>query len=114
MWSVFLNLRKDQQDLLNLPKDIVVRREIDASGRHIMKINDEIVTLNRLKEIMTVLGNIHQQNDSMTLMDKSYYLNFVDQVDEKKISALMHTYLLKRSYFLDKKKAFEQLKNKKG
>ncbi|MFA5471059.1 MAG: DNA repair protein RecN [Acholeplasmataceae bacterium] len=110
----FFELRKDQQDLLNLPKDIVVRREIDASGRHIMKINDEIVTLNRLKEIMTVLGNIHQQNDSMTLMDKSYYLNFVDQVDEKKISALMHTYLLKRSYFLDKKKAFEQLKNKKA
>ncbi len=110
----FFELRNDQQELLGLPKEIIVRREIDASGRHVMKINDDIVTLNKLKEIMSILGNIHQQNDSMTLMDRSYYLSFVDQVDQSKIDELMHAYLLKRSTYLDKKKAFEHLKNKKA
>ncbi len=107
-------LREDQQILLDLPKEIIVRREIDGNGRHVMKINDEIITLNKLKDVMAILGNIHAQNDQMTLMDKSYYLSFVDQVDQHKIDELLHRYLLKRSHYLEKKKSFENLKNKKA
>jgi DNA repair protein RecN (Recombination protein N) len=86
-------LPKDKQEQLGLDEEITVRREIDSNSRHVMKINDEVVTLNRLKEVMSILGNIHSQNDSMTLFDRGYYLTFIDQVDQKK--------------------AFEQLKNKK-
>ncbi|MCD4827056.1 MAG: DNA repair protein RecN [Acholeplasmataceae bacterium] len=102
-----------QQDLLGLNQTIMVRREVDANGRHLMKINDETVTLNRLREIMLTLGNIHQQNDTLTLIDKSYYLNFIDQVDQQKIDTLLNAYLIKRSDYLDKKNAFHTLKNKK-
>ena len=107
-------LREDQQILLDLPKEIIVRREIDGNGRHIMKINDEIITLNKLKDVMAILGNIHAQNDQMTLMDKSYYLSFVDQVDQHKIDEFLNQYLLKRSHYLEKKKSFDNLKNKKA
>jgi len=106
-------LPKDKQELLGLDEAITVRREIDSNSRHVMKINDEVVTLNRLKEVMSVLGNIHSQNDSMTLFDRSYYLTFIDQVDQKKVDELLNHYLIKRSKYLDQKKAFEQLKNKK-
>lgn len=102
-----------QQELLGLNQFITVKREVDASGRHQMKINDETVTLNKLREIMLTLGNIHQQNDSMTLFEKSYYLNFIDQVDQHKIDELLNTYLIKRSDYLDKKSSFATLKNKK-
>ncbi len=102
-----------QQDLLGLNQTIMVRREVDANGRHLMKINDETITLNRLREIMLTLGNIHQQNDTLTLIDKSYYLNFIDQVDQHKIDTLLNAYLIKRSDYLDKKNAFHTLKNKK-
>ena len=107
------HLPKDKQELLGLDEEIIVRREIDANSRHVMKINDEVVTLNRLKEVMAVIGNIHSQNDSMTLFDRSYYLTFIDQVDSKKIDELLNHYLIKRSKYIDQKKAFEQLKNKK-
>ena len=107
------HLPKDKQEMLGLDEEITVRREIDANSRHVMKINDEVVTLNRLKEVMSILGNIHSQNDSMTLFDRSYYLTFIDQVDSKKVDELLNHYLIKRSKFLDQKKAFEQLKNKK-
>lgn len=107
------HLPKDKQEILGLDEEITVRREIDANSRHVMKINDEIVTLNRLKEVMSILGNIHSQNDSMTLFDRSYYLTFIDQVDSKKVDEHLNHYLIKRSKFLDQKKAFEQLKNKK-
>lgn len=106
-------LPKDKQEMLGLDEIITVRREIDANSRHVMKINDEVVTLNRLKEVMSILGNIHSQNDSMTLFDRSYYLTFIDQVDSKKVDELLNHYLIKRSQYLDQKKAFEQLKNKK-
>jgi DNA repair protein RecN (Recombination protein N) len=107
------HLPKDKQEILGLDEEITVRREIDANSRHVMKINDEVVTLNRLKEVMSILGNIHSQNDSMTLFDRNYYLTFIDQVDSKKVDEHLHHYLIKRSKFLDQKKAFEQLKNKK-
>ncbi|AUD64696.1 DNA repair protein RecN [Tenericutes bacterium MZ-XQ] len=107
------HLPKDKQEILGLDEEITVRREIDANSRHVMKINDEVVTLNRLKEVMSILGNIHSQNDSMTLFDRNYYLTFIDQVDSKKVDEHLNHYLIKRSKFLDQKKAFEQLKNKK-
>ncbi len=106
-------LPKDKQEQLGLDEEIIVRREIDSNSRHVMKINDEVVTLNRLKEVMSILGNIHSQNDSMTLFDRGYYLTFIDQVDQKKVDELLNHYLIKRSKYLDQKKAFEQLKNKK-
>ena len=106
-------LPKDKQEQLGLDEEITVRREIDSNSRHVMKINDEVVTLNRLKEVMSILGNIHSQNDSMTLFDRGYYLTFIDQVDQKKVDELLHHYLIKRSKYLDQKKSFEQLKNKK-
>jgi len=106
-------LPKDKQEQLGLEEEITIRREIDSNSRHVMKINDEVVTLNRLKEVMSILGNIHSQNDSMTLFDRSYYLTFIDQVDAKKVEELLNNYLIKRSKYIDQKKAFEQLKNKK-
>src|SRR5690554_3000645 len=110
----YFRLTKEQSEFLELPEHISITREIDASGRHQMKINDENITLNKLKEIMEVIGSIHQQNDSMTLMDKSSYLDFIDQVDQTKVNQYINQYLIKRSSYIEKKKAFESLKHKKN
>jgi len=107
-------LNKTQMENLDLPETIEVEREIDQNGRHQMKINGQITTLAKLKEVMLAIGSIHSQNDTMTLFDKSYYLNFVDQVDQQKIDELTNSYLMKRSHYLDQKKKFDSLKNKKS
>lgn len=106
-------LNEALQKQLSLPETIVVRREVDGMGRHVMKINDEGVTLQTLREQMKAIGNLHQQNDTLSLMDRQSYLSFLDQSDESKITPLLNTYLIKRSQYLEKKQAFNQLTQKK-
>jgi len=113
VYGIFeLNLM--QQSLLDLPQLIEVIREVDLSGKHQMRINNELTTLSRLKEVMNTIGSIHSQNETMNLYDKSYYLTFIDQVDQKKIDSLLNQYLLDRSKYLEKKKHLETLKQKKN
>jgi DNA repair protein RecN (Recombination protein N) len=112
VFGVF-KLNKNQMESLELPEIIEVEREIDQNGRHQMKINGQITTLSKLKEVMLSIGSIHSQNDTMTLFDKMYYLEFVDQVDQHSIDELKSNYLMKRSHYLDLKKKYESLKNKK-
>jgi DNA repair protein RecN (Recombination protein N) len=106
-------LSRDKQASLSLPEVIEVERDIDKEGRHLMKINGEVTTLSRIKEVMTALGSIHSQTETMSLFDKSYYLELIDQVDIKKIDELKNQYLLLRSDYLAKKKHHESLKEKK-
>ena len=107
-------LKEEQMMTLDLPKVIDVEREIDLTGRHVMRLNGQPVTLAKLKEVMQAIGHIHSQQDTLTLFDKSYYLSFVDQVDQKKTDSLINQYLIKRSNYLEKKKHVEGLKRKKN
>jgi len=97
---------------LGMTEKIEIEREIDQSGRHIMKINGEPTTLQKLKEVTHRIGSIHAQNDAMQLYDKSYYLELIDQMDEESISKLLNAYLLDRSTYLEKKKHLETIKQK--
>jgi DNA repair protein RecN (Recombination protein N) len=107
-------LSKSKQELLDLPEIIDVEREIDQNGRHNMRINGEASTLSKIKEVMNAIGSIHSQNETMNLFDKTYYLSFVDQVDQKGIDLLLNQYLMARSHYLSKKKHHEDLKSKKN
>ena len=98
---------------LDLPVEITLTREIDQSGRHLVKLNDEQITLARLKQITHKIGLIHGQNDTYQLLDKSTYVSFVDQIDTNTVNQLLQNYLLKRSSYLENVRAFESLKNKK-
>ncbi|MDD3067946.1 MAG: AAA family ATPase, partial [Acholeplasmataceae bacterium] len=69
-------LNQAQMNQLNLPQTIEVEREIDANGRHQMRLNQESVTLSRLREVMMHIGSIHSQNETMSLFDKQAYLDF--------------------------------------
>nr|WIF88975.1 AAA family ATPase [Acholeplasma laidlawii] len=107
------SLTPNQARDLDLPNDITLSREIDQSGRHLVKLNDETITLERLRQITNKIGLIHGQNDTYQLLDKSTYVSFIDLLDQVEINKLLQHYLLKRSTYLDALKAFENLKNKK-
>lgn len=107
------SLNKEQQEALSLPSEVILTREIDQSGRHVIKVNQETQTLLRLKQIANKIGLIHGQNDTHMLMDRSGYVDLVDQLDKTKTSSLLQSYLLKRSSYLELNKHYETLKNKK-
>lgn len=107
-------LSEKLQLTLGLPKEIHVERDIDQSGRHMMKINGEQTTLTSIKDVMMSIGAIHSQTEAMSLFDKSYYLELIDQMDEILINEYLTRYLILRSHFLAKKKHHESLKQKKN
>jgi DNA repair protein RecN (Recombination protein N) len=111
--SGVFKLSKYQQEKLDLPEIITIERTLDANGRHDMRLNKEIVTVQKVKDVMQAVGSIHSQGETLQLLDKSSYLNFIDQVDEEKTNDLLNKYLIKRSDYLDKQKKLNQLKNKR-
>lgn len=103
-----------QMDKLGLPKEITLVREIDASGKHNVKLNDETITLSRLKNISSEIGLIHGQNDLYQLLDRSTYVLFIDQINLSAINEMMRSYLLKRSSYLEALEHYESLKSRKN
>lgn len=106
-------LNHQQQELLSLPSTVEIERVVDLQGRHQMRMNGEVTTLGKLKDVMQAIGSIHSQNETMVLYDKAFYLNFIDQMDLSKSQDLLSKYLLQRSHYLDVKKHVDQLKTKK-
>lgn len=107
-------LSKQKQEELGLPEVIKVERDIDLQGRHMMRINDEPTTLARIKDVMLSMGSIHSQTETMSLFDRSYYLELIDQTDVSKVNEIKNQYLILRSNYLSKKKHHEELKLKKN
>lgn len=106
-------LSNEQSFVLDLPNHIVLEREIDESGRHVVKLNHEVITLGKLKNITSSIGLIHGQDDTYLLLDKNSLIDFVDQLDIKKINDLQNDFLLKLSNYHEEVKKFESLKKKK-
>lgn len=106
-------LTKTQEEQLDLPSNIKLSRTIERSGRHQIRLNGEIITLSRLKDITSILGLIHGQNDLQAIFDKDEYINFLDQIDSDKIKVLHNNYLLKKTDYENELKKFNTLKQRK-
>ena len=111
--TAVFSLTKEKQTLLELPSSITITREIDKSGRHKITLNDKTITLTYLKTITDQIGSIHNQDDTLILLDNNEYLNFIDQMNQKKTNNLLSNYLIKRSNYLDARKHLNNLIQKK-
>lgn len=60
--------------------EIIIRRELHANGRSRSFVNDEVVTLNELKDYATRLLDIHSQHENLLIEDELYQLHLVDQL----------------------------------
>ena len=93
--------RKRLEELdLDLPEDgtIIISKKIMPT-RSLSKINDETVTTGRLKEITSLLIDIHGQHEHQSLLYKSKHLQILDayarsqtQPLKEKISVNYHQY----------------------
>lgn len=106
-------LNKDQQERLELPENITIIREVENTGRHQIRLNDELITLTKLKEISKVIGSIHAQADTFGLMDKTLYLDFIDQMGEKDLNQIYNEYILLREDYLEQVRNYKKITSKK-
>ncbi|CAN5724671.1 DNA repair protein RecN [soil metagenome] len=59
--------------------DLIVRRELAASGRNRIFVNNQLVTSNFLKKIGAFLVDIHGQGEQATLFNPSNHLEILDE-----------------------------------
>lgn len=62
--------------------DFLISREIFEDGRNVCKVNGEMATVARLRDIARHLVNIHGQNDGQKLLMKSGHIDYVDKFAE--------------------------------
>ncbi|MBI3882677.1 MAG: DNA repair protein RecN [Sphingobacteriales bacterium] len=63
---------------LDAEEELVIRREIAASGKSRAFINDTPVNLNQLKELSSLLVDLHQQFDTQELGDNDFQRQVLD------------------------------------
>jgi len=59
--------------------DILIRRELSASGKNRVFVNDQLVTASLLKRIAPFLVDIHGQGEQATLFDPRSHLDLLDE-----------------------------------
>lgn len=64
---------------------IVISRYFSLSGKNECRINGELVTLNVIKKLSSVLLDIFGQNDSLVLLDPDKHLSLTDAMFEDKL-----------------------------
>ena len=67
-----------KQNDLDADDEIVIRREIATNGKSRAFINDTPVNLNQLKELSSLLVDLHQQFDTLELGDNDFQREVID------------------------------------
>ena len=63
---------------------LLLSRRIGINGKSVCKINGKSVTVSMLREIGSLLVNIHGQNDSQQLLDPEHQYRYIDMLLENK------------------------------
>ena len=96
-------------------EQIIIKRIIDTDGKSKAMVNDNLVSLNSLKEITTNVIEVHSQFSEQGLLNNSTHLKTLDEFGDYKnklikLSKVWDEMKLVEEDFLKKKKIIEQSK----
>lgn len=91
-------------------ENIIVRRVMSENGRGECRINGAIVTVSQLKKIVTLLVDIHSQNEHQSLLNEAHHIKILDNYN-KPISSLKSDYLASFRAYIDAKNELETYGN---
>ena len=113
--GVFENLSENTKNILeeigveSLDDDmLVIKREINTSGKSIVRVNGEIVTLSQLDILAKTLGDIHTQDDTKKLFMPENYLTFIENSNSLEE---LNKYKDLRKIYLNNLKEYKKLIN---
>ena len=111
--AIFENVSEYTKQVLDnlqielLDSDIVViKREISTTGKNLIRVNGEIITLTQLELLASTLGDIHTQDETHKLFDQHNYLTFID---DEKVASLLAEYTTLRKNYLSLYKAYQSV-----
>lgn len=96
-------------DLLDEEDLLIIKKEIQSSGKSIVRVNGYTVNMSQLDLLADTLADIHTQNDTKKLFDPKNYLYFVD--DKKSLTILKEFQQLRDEYIKKVKKLNNLIEN---
>jgi DNA repair protein RecN (Recombination protein N) len=75
-------LSADICEQFDVESELLIRREIDSSGKNRIFINGRMGTVEQLKEITAGFCDIHGQHEHQLLLDNSTHISFIDSLVE--------------------------------
>ena len=73
-------------------ESIILRRDINHSGKSVCRINGKLVTIGILREIGASLIDIHGQHESQELMDDKAHIHLLDQFAGENLKDVKESY----------------------
>ena len=73
-------------------ESIILRRDINHSGKSVCRINGKLVTIGILREIGASLIDIHGQHESQELMDDKAHIHLLDQFAGENLKEVKESY----------------------
>ncbi|MET3289639.1 UNVERIFIED_CONTAM: DNA repair protein RecN (Recombination protein N) [Brevibacillus sp. OAP136] len=71
---------------------VVVRRDISAQGKSIIRVNGQLITLAMLRELGPWLVTVHGQHDTHDLMHAEKHINWLDAYGEQALASVKREY----------------------
>ncbi len=104
--ATFTELSNETLEAINnlgydFSNELTITRIISNTGKNVIKVNNQNVTLNQLKQIGLFLGDIHVQHDTYRLINKDNYLSFLDDFKDKTFLNHYNNYQVKRLKYLE-------------
>jgi DNA repair protein RecN (Recombination protein N) len=100
---------KEQE--LDAEDELVLRREIGINGKSRAFINDTPVNLNQLQQLSSLLVDLHQQFDTLSLAESDFQREVLDALSNH--TGILNEYQTIFRRWQQVKKEWEELKNKK-
>jgi len=101
-----------QQNELESDNELLIRREIAASGKSSAFINDTPATLPQLRQLASLLVDLHQQFDTLDIGDSGFQRKVIDALAGN--SELLKEYLAVYRSWQKEKKELEELQQQKN
>ena len=84
-------------------EEILISREVSASGKNLCRLNGELVTLAQLNQVCKKLADIHGQYDNQSLLDPDSHITLLDSYRreesvpaKEQVSQLFHLFSAKK------------------
>ncbi|MFC0214219.1 DNA repair protein RecN [Paenibacillus chartarius] len=71
---------------------LLIRRDVTAQGKSSSRINGQLVNMTMLREIGSMLVNIHGQHEHQSLLDTDEHLHLLDMYGDADISPIKQAY----------------------
>lgn len=91
--------------------DLTIQREIYDTSKSTIKVNHTSVTLIMLKQIATLLADMHIQNDTFKLFNPETYLTMISPKNDSTYDTLLSEYVISYTKYMDAYKKYEHVLN---